>query len=305
MKRAKAASLFALFFSPVLCGQAWIAPRGETAVSLTFQRTEFEGHFYSDGSKVPHGGSHSRSLALGIEHSLSDRFALSASIPYVGSENGIEPQPVLGRSGIDDGRYHSTWQDFRFGARYNLLRGPIVVTPGINMRIPSHSYPTIGEAAVGPRLRETQLSVDLGKAFSPADRDFYADGQISYAFVQKFAGVNMNRSNLDLDVGYFAVPALNVRAIMSWQQSYGGLRANEIFSPAGPPIRNPDISDVLWINHDRLLRDDYFRAGFGATYAATEDAAVYATVVKMISGTNSHYGYLYSLGVSRTFHAAR
>ncbi len=299
-----AAAIVALSIAPSLLGQAWIAPRGETSVSLTFQRTEFQGHFYFDSSKVPHGGSHSRSLALGIEHSLTDRLAISASIPFVGSENGIEPQPVLGRSGIDDGNYHSTWQDFRFGARYNLFNGPVVVTPSLSLRIPSHRYPTIGEAAVGPRLRETTLGADVGKVFSPAGLDFYADGAVSYSWVQKFAGIGMNRSNEDLDVGYFASPKLNLRAVLSWQQSYGGITADRIFSPAGPPVRNPNISDVLWVNHDRLLRDDYFRAGLGATMSIADRAAVYATAMKMVSGTNSHYGYLYAIGVSRTFNGA-
>ena len=286
--------------APSLFGQAWIAPRGETTVSLSLQRTEFRGHFYFDGSKVPHGESHSISFALGIEHSLTDRLAISASVPYVSSENGSEPQPVLGRSGIDDGNYHSTWQDFRFGARYNAITGPVLVTPSISFRIPTHSYPTVGEAAVGPGLRETTLAVDVGKAFTPSNLNLYADAQVAYSWVQKFAGVGMNRSNADLDVGWFATPSLNVHGVFSWQQSYGGITADQIFSSAGPPNPNPNLPSVLFINHDRLLRDDFFRAGGGVTYSATERTAFFATAMRMISGANSHYGYLYSIGISRT-----
>jgi hypothetical protein len=284
-----------------LFGQAWIAPRGETTVSLTFQRTEFVGHVLPNGDRIHVGGSHSRSLSLGIEHSLTDRLAIEASIPYVGSKNGVDPQPVLGRSGIDDGRYHSTWQDFRFGARYNVLTNPIVVTPLIAVRIPSHSYPTIGEAAVGPGLREIQAGLDAGRVFTLADQSFYVDARYAYAFVQKYQGISMNRSNVDVDLGYFVLPLLSLRAIVSWQNTYGGLTAREIFGPNGPPQRNPNLSDGLWFGHDRLLRDDYWRAGIGASYSATDTLGLYFTAVKMISGKNSHYGYLYAGGVARRF----
>ena len=294
------AGLLALLAAPVLRGQAWIAPRGETTVALTFQRTEFQGHLYSDGSRIPHGGSHSRTLSLGIEHSLTDRLAISASIPYVGSANGIDPEPVLGFTGIDDRKFHETWQDFRFGARYNIVSHPLMVTPTLVFRIPSHHYPTIGEAAVGAHLREAQLGIDVGRTFGTA---FYVDGQYSYALAEKFEGLSTNRSNIDAEVGYFPLPPLNVRALVSWQDTYGGLTAGQIFSAAGPPFRNPNLSDDLWFSHDRLVRDDYWRAGLGATYAVTPRVGVSGTLVRVLSGSNSHYGYFYAISVSRTFGA--
>lgn len=300
MTRSTAAAAFSLLLAaPALWGQAWVAPRGETTIALTFQRTEFQGHFTSDGSRIPHGGSHSRSLALSIEHSLTDKLAVSASVPYVASENGLDPQPVLGRSGIDDGNYHSTWQDFRLGARYNVLDGPVVVTPMLQLRIPTHSYPTIGEAAVGPGLRELQMGIDAGHLFG--DQSFYVNAEYAYTIVQKFKGVSMNRSNADADLGYFVSPALTVRAVVNWQNTYGGLTTDQIFSAAGPPFRNPTLPDALWLGHDRLLRDDYWRAGLGATYSVTPAIGASFTFVKLLRGSNSHFGYLYAVGVSRTF----
>jgi hypothetical protein len=296
--RRAAAVILAVLVAPAVFGQAWIGPRGETTVSLTFQRTEFTGHILPNGDRIHGGGSHSRSFALGIEHSVTDRLAVSASIPYVASKNGVDPQPVLGRSGIDDGRYHSTWQDFRFGARYNLFERPVVVTPLIAVRIPTHKYPTIGEAAVGPGLKEVQLGFDVGRVITPA---LYVDAQYAYAFVEKYHGVSLDRSNVDAEVGYFVMPALNLRGIVSWQETHGGLTAKEIFGPTGPPQRNPNLSDALWFGHDRLLKDGYWRGGVGATYSVAEDVGVYFTALKMLAGRNSHYGYLYSVGVARTF----
>lgn len=280
--------------------QAWIAPRGETTLALTFQRTELQGHFDEKGHHAPVGGTHSRALSLSIDHSLTDRLAISASIPYVSSSNGVDPQPILGRSGIDDGEFHSAWQDFRFGARYNVLSGPVVVTPSIGFRVPSHGYPTIGEAAVGPHLRETEVGLDLGRAFQPAGQMFYVNGKYSYTFVERFAGVSSNRSNIDVDLGYFVSPVLVVRGVVGWQDTYGGLTTDQIFSPH-PPLRNPALSDALWFGHDRLLQDDHWRAGAGATYSVTSAVGVSLIATKFLSGTNSHSGYRYSVTVSRTF----
>ena len=173
-----------------------------------------------------------------------------------------------------------------------------MVTPSIALRIPSHAYPTIGEAAVGPRLKEVQAVVDVGRVFA---QSFYVDAQYAYAFVEKYHGLSLNRSNVDVDLGYYVLPALNLRGIVSWQETYGGLTAKEIFGPNGPPQRNPNLSDALWFGHDRLLKDSYLRAGGGVTYSITEHTGVYFTAVDMISSRNSHYGYLYSIGVARTF----
>ena len=134
--------------------------------------------------------------------------------------------------------------DFRFGARYNVLANPVVVTPLIAVRLPSHKYPTIGEAAVGPRLREVQVGVDAGRIFSVADQNFYIDAQYAYAFVQKFLGLSLNRSNVDVDLGYFVLPALNLRGIVSWQNTYDGLTVRDGFSHGFA-----DVSDGLDLYH--------------------------------------------------------
>lgn len=292
-RRAGAVAFLLLLVAPALFGQAWVAPRGETTVSLTFQIGEFKGHLDENGNRIPLGGSRSRTMALDVEHSLTDRLAITAGLPYVAGKNGRDPSPAAGRTGIDDGRYHSTWQDFRLGARYNILTHPIVVTPLILFRIPSHSYHTIGEAAVGRNLREEQLGIAVARIFAPADQTFYVEGQYTYTVVQKHLNVGTNRSNADLDLGYFVLPTLNVRAFVNWQDTYGGLEADFVFSP--------DIPADLFHEHDRLLQDDHWRGGVGASYAITENVEVYLSFLKTLRGTNSHFGNSYSVGIARSF----
>lgn len=157
------AGFFSLVFSALAArssAQAWVAPKGEMSVSLAYQFADFKGHLNQHGNEIPLGGSRSQSVTLDIDSSLTDRFAFTASLPYVATRNGKDPSPAAGHTGIDDGHYHSTWQDYHFNVRYNLLTKPVVLTPFVGMVIPSHHYATIGEAAPGRDLRETHIGFD-------------------------------------------------------------------------------------------------------------------------------------------------
>jgi hypothetical protein len=294
---ASAAGVLALIVVPALRGQAWIAPRGETTISLTLERTEHEGHLLNNGKRFRVGGSHASALALDVEYSLTDRLAFSAGIPYVSTENGPDPNPVcFCREGLDDGKYHSTWQDFRFGARYNVLVHPVVLTPLISVRIPSHHYATIAEAAPGRHLREFQAGIAAGRVFEPADLTVYVAGQYTYTVVEKVLGVSTNRSNADLDIGTFPRPTVTVHAFVNWQNTHGGVTSDFVLN-----FDNKVLHPVLYRVHDGLLRDNYWRGGIGAGYSITERTNLGVSLATAIAGTNSHYGYFYNVGVSRTF----
>src|ERR1700730_2396656 len=112
------ASLIAISAS----GQAWVAPRGEAEISLTYQFSDFGGHINNDGSRDRLNGTQSHAVTLQVDYSVSDRLGISASLPYIATRLGSNPAPGFPRPGtIDDGKYHSTWQDFNLEARYNVL----------------------------------------------------------------------------------------------------------------------------------------------------------------------------------------
>lgn len=291
------AGAFFLLLAPAVFGQAWIAPRGQTTISLTLERTEHEGHYLDNGDRLQKGGSHASALALDLDYSVTDRFAITAGIPYVSAKNGPDPSlACLCRTGIDDGNYHSGWQDFRLGARYNIVTDPVVITPLFSLRIPSHHYATAFEAAIGRDLREMQTGVAVGRAFAPGDQIVSLSGQFTYTFVEKLLGVSTNRSNLDVDAGYFPVPALNLHAFVNGQNTRGGVTTDFVLNFA-----NRDLHPELYQLHDGLLRDDYWQGGIGAGYAITDTTNIFASVATTIAGTNSHFGYLYTVGVSRSF----
>jgi hypothetical protein len=103
-------------------------------------------------------------------------------------------------------------------------------------------------------------------------------GRYGFAVPERVLGVWHNRSNADLDLGYFVTPALTVRMLGSWQITHGGFR-----EPADSQ-RTPINRD----HHDQLARANFFELGAGASYALTSSMDGYASWFKTISGRNGH-----------------
>jgi hypothetical protein len=283
------ASLIAISAS----GQAWVAPKGEAAISLTYQFSDFRGHINNDGSRDPVNGTQSQAITLQVDYSVSDRLGISASLPYIATRLGNNPAPGFPRPGIDDGRYHSTWQDFHLDARYNILTQPLALTPFLTIVIPSHHYETIGEEAVGRDLREAHVGFNIGRLLVPLLPYAYLDGQVGYVFSEKALGISVNRTIASLSAGYFITPRWSSRLFANYQKVHGGVTSDQFFGHQLPP----DVS----LGHDRLLRDDHLRAGLGFDYAVTRNIDVYAAYTTLVWGRNTHYGHGISAGIARTF----
>ena len=285
-----------------MVAQAWVAPKGETTLFLTFQRSEFPGHLLDRGEKDPIGDSYSRTLNLELEYSVSDRFAIAVGIPYAATKNGEDPSPVAGRTGIDDGQWHSTWQDWRLTARYNILSDPIVLTPFVRLVIPSHRYETRAEAAPGRDLNELIFGLNAGRLLTVIP-NAYVHAQIAYAFVDELEGVSTDRINGSLSLGYFLTPALSLSVSGIFQNTYGGLSVDYLFNPEGLP--NPDVPAVEFFEHDRLLAEDNVRLGVGASYALGPSWSVNAGYATVVDGSATHYGDTYVMGLQWIVSAAR
>ena len=289
--------LFALLASS-LPAQSWIEPKGEAGVSLTYQYSHFLGHIGPDRVWIPVSPSRSQGLTLQLDYSFSDRLAVSASVPYAGTQNGPDPSPAGGHVGIDDGRYHSAWQDYHFDVRYNLMSRPFVLTPFLTYVVPSHAYTTVGEAAIGRDLRETHIGFNAGRLLNPLLPNAYIDAHIGYVFSQRYLGITTDRTIADVSAGYFVTPRFSARMIVNYQGAHGGLSC-------GPCFEGPDIPPLLAHQHDRLLADSHVRIGVGTGFSLTPSTDFYAAYVKTVWGQSSHYGHGVALGFSRSFSAAR
>lgn len=103
--------------------------------------------------------------------------------------------------------------------------------------------------------------------------------------------------------GIYAAPGrLGLRGLLSWQRVHGGLRGG-----AGPPPPEGfpfgDITSAeLFAQHDRLLQDNHFHAGFGAAWEVPRlGLELFGSYVGFVKGTNAHAGRSITVGVSRPF----
>lgn len=279
--------------------QAWVAPRGETNVSLGHHFSDFLGHLDHTGKKlVDVGPSQSQGISLGVDYSVTDRLALSFSVPFTLTRNGKQGSPSLGRTGIDDGRYHGAWQDYHFEARYNVLTRPVMLTPFVTYVLPTHDYAAVGEAGVGRNLRELRVGFDAGRLLDPVLPNAYFHARIGHSFAEKFLGIRPNRSTANLEIGYFVTPRFTSRFLAHGQYGHEGLTGDVVFGQLPP-------DGALFREHDRILKDSNFRVGLGASYAVSEKVDVSAALITIVSGRDTHYGNGVSLSVSRTFAGAR
>jgi hypothetical protein len=270
--------------------QAWPYARGEGSIAFNYQMFTADGHYAPNGDFVDLGGSRAQTLQLWLDYGVTERLGVWAGVAYVGAKNGDTPSPVLGHSGIDDGRYHSTWQDLQVGARFTIIEDPVAVTPFIQLIIPLHGYETRGEAAPGRGLRQTTVGVNGGRAMD-ALPGLYVHLHYGHTFVEQYLDVETDRDNLDFEVGLQLRPRLSVRGLVGWQETHGGLNFPD------------DVhgSHDLFLEHDRLLDDDHLSAGLGAAFSATDSVSFHIVTMKSVSGSNTHRELGVSLGASWHF----
>ena len=177
------------------------------------------------------------------------------------------PPPFVPFLPVDECRcWQSGWQDFGFAARYNIVNGAFALTPSLSVGVPSHEYNFHGEAALGERLKELRLAVDVGQRLDVISPRLSVQGRYSYAFVERVLDLPNNRSNAALEGEVPDHAPAGARVLLSWQRVHGGLRLG---SPSGIPFPPPGEVDTpeRMSEHDRLLRDNNFRLGAGVAYS--------------------------------------
>ncbi len=298
------AAFFAIASSAV--AQAWIAPRGFGSVSLSYQSISNTGHRRSNGFLVEAGQSLNMGLYLEGEYSLTDRLSLGAALPYVfGKSTTVNPPPPpIPYFPWDKCHcWQSGWQDFGFTARYNLVHaasGAFALTPSVSVGVPSHNYEFRGESVLGRHLKEVRIGVDAGQRLDVISPNLFVEGRYSYAFVERVIDIPNNRSNASVEGTYLLLKRkLAARGIASWQRTHGGLLFG---SPPPASLVFPGEVNMpeRLLQHDRLLRDNYFHAGGGLSYSFPR-IDVFLSYIAFVSGTDTHAGRALTLGVSWPF----
>lgn len=272
--------------------------RGSGSVSLTLQTVEVS-HFDTSVSTVDIGSVSTRSAYLEFEYAFANRWLVNFGLPYISKDYDgpavhdplllIPPRPQV--SFLDDGRWHSDFQDFNLGLRYLCLNGPTVVEPFARVIIPSHDYPHFAQAAVGQNLWKIEMGADVSHFFAFSDWYYRASG--SYTVVEETLDVNVNHFRISGELGYFLTQTLAVHGNV--QSKFGRGDDATSFPPA---TRN----DERWYQHDRTSRHSYLNLGVGADWYFADKYQLSAGVLRTVSGRTVHLvDYAISLGLTRNF----
>jgi hypothetical protein len=288
-------SLAVVLFAHVdFFGQAWVPPKGEGEVALSYQNLFNKYHFNSDGTRHDYGHIRAFRVIEEIDYGVTDKFAVNVSLPYgFGKYHGPFPHQLP----IDGGDYHGALQDFRVGFRYNVAKRPVQFTPFLAVAFPSHHYEHFGHSAVGIDLWEVQMGMSAGRSLAPVLPRGYFQLSYGYSVMQRVLGMRPNRSRIDTEFGYFLTRRLSLQGIAASQIVHNGLDFPKDF-----PVRSP--TNVTWRHHDQILAINFLNMGGGIAYSVTRRWQVYSSLLTSVWGQNGHALKTgFSAGMSWTFRA--
>ena|SRR5437867_8760815 len=285
--------------------QAWLPPKGEASFSLGYGNVFVNRHYLGtsadpgDNVESDFGHIRSQSFGIGLGYGVTSRLAFAVGIPFIATKYyGTPGQNFFPHTiAIDDGQYHSAFQDYSVRLAYQAFNRQVAVAPFVAVVIPSHSYTTFAHSAEGRNLHEYLVGFSLGGRLDRLVPGSYAEATYSYAFVQRLLGIRHDRSDGFLEIGYFLTPSLSARAIGTGHYTHGGVvfKAADVLPP-------PEI----FLHHDQIDKSSAISVGGGLSYTLTGSTQVYASYLTQVQGRGGHkIKDALSFGVSYSFSPAQ
>jgi hypothetical protein len=277
-----------------------VLPKGRSVATVALQNLFIDKHAGPEGQRADAGTITTNSAFLNYEYGLTDRLTLTLGLPYKSSKYvgmfGHNPATLLddhGQHFIDDGKYHSGWQDISVSVRYAWIRKKWMVTPYLTYGTPLRDYVTFAHAAVGTGQWRWEAGVSAGRQFSGKLRNVYVVGGLSYTWLER-TDRTVNHATLTGEVGYFFNEKWSAHANFARQKSFNGFDFPDDF----PFPRNTDH----FFYHDMNLRNDFLNVGLGVDWQATQDDRLFFSWGHTAHGDNTHIiRYVLTLGYSRAF----
>src|SRR5262245_22782915 len=282
--------------SPSLQAQAWLFPKGGGTVTFSYQNIFIRDHVDGTGKKFDFGHMIENLMSIDTDYSVTDRLAIRVGIPYVASRYyGSTPHRLSPDTPptIDDGKYHPTFQDFSFEARYNLTNRSVVLTPFFRVGIPSHSYEYFGHSAVGKDQREYRVGANVGRRLDPILRQAYVQGRYAFGISQPVLDIAMKRSYTDVQLGYILTRRLTLVGALQSVHSHTGEVAD--FSM---PFPSPEEK----LHHDQTAKSTLLDIHGGVAVTLSSSTDFFVSVGRSLRGTSGHLNAaVVSIGIQRSF----
>jgi hypothetical protein len=288
--------------SPSLQAQAWLFPKGGGTVTFSYQNIFMRNHVDGTGKKFDFGHMIENVMSVDTDYSITDRLAIKVGIPYVASRYyGTKPHRLTPDSPqtLDDGKYHPTFQDLSFEARYNLTNRSVVLTPFFRVGIPSHSYEYFGHSAVGKDQREYRVGANVGRRLDPILRQAYVQGRYAFGISQPVLNIAMKRSYTEVQLGYMLTRRLTLLGAGQSAYSHTGTPAD--FSLCGV-IPSCGMTPEQFLHHDQVGKSTLLDISGGAAVTLSRSTDFFVSVGRSVRGTSGHLNSaVVSIGISRSF----
>jgi hypothetical protein len=181
LRVTQAVLLCVLVSIPAIVGAE--ARDGSLRLEYQYIRT---GAFDSSVGKIDIGNTDAHVIMLSGSYSFTDKITAFASLPWIKKRHtgALPHNAVLDFQNyeppdlrvIDDGTYHSDWQDVFVGVQYLLRDERLKLSPFISYGLPTNDYPFYGHSAVGRNL--WHIPVGVAWSFEPYFDKWYLDGSV-------------------------------------------------------------------------------------------------------------------------------
>lgn len=275
-----------------VAADAGASRKGHGHVSVSLQLLHVDG-FESNSGKVPIGTTDTQTLSFEVEYYATDRLTLVAGIPLIRKRyNGPGPHDPLALDPprpdmefVDDGDYHTDFQDWHFAVRYLLRDGRFQIEPFIALEEPASDYPFFAHAAVGQQL--TKFDVGSNFSYRPPLSDAFYTLSVSRVFVEETLGVSIDHWRVNASAGYIFSDRFSAR-VFALLKDGDGLDAEDFAQPR---------TGERWRQHDRMIKHNYLNAGIGVEWLASDRLQFSAAAMTMVWAEQVHileYGLVFS-----------
>jgi hypothetical protein len=283
--------------------EAWVGEANSLSASLDYSYSRSNAIVEdsdADLNEIDPIFGHTASLA--VEYTPIERLGLTATLPMVSTRVGdprVDQAPPRGPHGrYDDGKYHTTLQDFRLDARYMLVDGVVAFSPHISVSIPVADYETVGFASAGRGLKMLIFGGAVGKFFTSGVPNLYLHGRYEFRWTEGYETsfpvtetYGQNKSFMEAVVGYYILDNLEANLAGSMQLAHGGFNFHD--------WENGNLEQAPeQYFHDALLAEEFMHVGGGVSYSPVEWLRVSAFVRFWMWGQNTRNLDIYGLGLS-------
>jgi hypothetical protein len=280
-------------------------------ITIGYQNSLANGALRDVGPKIDIGTVRVQAVRLGIDIALGRDWNLHAGIPYVKARylgpsphcpTSAPPQcahlPALTRphpesAFLDDGRWHGSWQDFDFVLSRHGAIGDYLVTPSLQLTLPSHDYPWFAQAAVGRNLTMLAVGATLGQQVGGSNW-FWSIGY-ARVFAEKTLGYSVDHNRYQGELGYLATPDLTL-SVFGQAKLGGGIdfsNARNLFA---------GMTNELYYHHDQINAYQHFDVGFSADYQLGDRHVLSVSAQRLVWGeTTPDLHYALDVSLTRTF----